>query len=260
MRRERIAANTAWLRTTTAARGVLRYLQSPMCGRTALTADPEDLRDALGLTETPHLTPHYNVPPSRPVAVLREPTGSPERRLELLRWGLVPAWADDVKIAHKLALARVETVATAKVFRDAVRNRRCLVIVNGFFEWRREGKRPSQPFFVRRADDAPFALAGVWERWISRDGEVIESCAIITQPSRPPVETIHDRMPLVLERDAWDRWLDPASMDSHALAALLEPRTPPLEAYAVSPRVNDPSHDDRECLEPARVEQLTLIG
>ena len=236
-----------------------------MCGRTALTADPDDLREAFGLTETPRLTPRYNVPPSQPVAVLRERAphmgmGAPERRLELLRWGLVPAWADDLKIANKLALARVETVATTRSFRDAVRNRRCLVVVSGFFEWRREGKRASQPFFVRRSDGAPFALAAMWERWISRDGEVIESCAIITQPSRHPVDAIHDRMPLVLERETWGRWLDPSPADPHELTALLEPRTPALVAYAVSPRVNDPRHDDPECLQPAKVEQLRLIG
>jgi putative SOS response-associated peptidase YedK len=231
-----------------------------MCGRTALTADPDDLREALGLTETPRLMPHYNVPPSQPLAVVRDAMNASERRLELLRWGLVPAWADDVKIAHRLTLARVETVATTRAFRDAVQRRRCLVVVSGFFEWRREGKRPSQPFFIRRADNAPFALAGVWERWISKDGEIVESCAIITQPARPPVEPIHNRMPLVLERDAWGRWLDPQRMDSNALRALLEPRAPELVAYAVSSRVNDPRHDDPACLEPAKLEQLTLLG
>jgi putative SOS response-associated peptidase YedK len=229
-----------------------------MCGRTALTVAPEDLREALGLSDLPAIAPHYNVPPSQPVAVLREPTSSPERRLELLRWGLVPAWAGSPKIAHKLALARVESVATTRAFSDAVRKRRCLVIVDGFFEWRRDGKRASQPFFVRRADHAPFGLAGVWERWVANDGEVVESCAIITQPSRPPVNVIHDRMPLVLERDAWDRWLDVAPIDTDALAPLLEPRSPALFAFPVSSYVNDPRHDDPQCIEPSMPVQLTL--
>jgi putative SOS response-associated peptidase YedK len=231
-----------------------------MCGRTALTADPDDLREAFALSESPRLEPHYNVPPSRPVAVLREPMDAPERRLELLRWGLIPAWADDPKVAYRLALARAETIASARAFGDAVRKRRCLVIVSGFFEWRRETKRVSLPFFVRRSDEAPLALAAVWERWIAKDGEIVESCAIITQPSRPPVERIHNRMPLVLERDAWRRWLDPAPIDSPALAALLEPRSPPLFAYAVSEHVNNPSHDDAACLRPATSEQLLLLG
>jgi putative SOS response-associated peptidase YedK len=229
-----------------------------MCGRTALTVTPEDLREALGLNDLPVLAPHYNVPPSQAVAVLRGPASSPERRLEPLRWGLVPAWADSAKIAHRLALARVESIATTRAFSDAVRKRRCLVIVDGFFEWRRDGKRGSLPFFVHRADRALFGLAGVWERWVSSDGEIVESCAIITQPSRPPVDAIHDRMPLVLERDAWDRWLDVAPVDADALAPLLQPRSPALLAFPVSPYVNDPRHDDPQCIEPKEPAQLAL--
>jgi putative SOS response-associated peptidase YedK len=231
-----------------------------MCGRTALTVSPEELREALGLNELPELVPHYNVPPSRPVAVLREPTGSQNRRLELVRWGLVPPWAANTRTGHKLALARAESIATTSAFRDAVRKRRCLVIVDGFFEWQRAGKGRSQPFFVRRADRTPFALAGVWERWVARDGEVVESCAIITQPSRPPVDGIHDRMPLVLEREEWDRWLELAPMEPGAIASLLEARAPALVAYPVSRRVNDPRYDDPQCLLPAESEQLTLLS
>jgi putative SOS response-associated peptidase YedK len=230
-----------------------------MCGRTALTADPDDLREAFGLDETPVLAPHYNVPPSQPVAVLRCARGSPRRTIELVRWGLVPPWAESPKVAHKLALARAETITTAPAFRAAVRKRRCLVVVDGFFEWRREGKRPSQPYFVRRPDRSPFALAGVWERWVSRDGEVVESCAIITQPSQAPVDAIHDRMPLVLEREAWDLWLDPAPMEADSLGPLLEPRTPALIAYPVSPYVNDPRHDDPQCVNVAEPAQLRLV-
>lgn len=225
-----------------------------MCGRTALTARPEDLREIFGLDHTPTLAPHYNVPPSQPVAAVRVMRDSPGRRLELLRWGLVPRWAEDAKVGHKLSLARVETIATTPAFREAVRRRRCLVVVDGFFEWKREGKT-SQPFFVRAEGGAPLALAGVWERWTSRDGEVVESCAIVTQPARPPVDAVHDRMPLVLGREAWDRWLDPGLTDIDAIAPLLEPRAPRLVAYAVGTHVNDPRHDDPSCLEPAAREE-----
>jgi putative SOS response-associated peptidase YedK len=222
-----------------------------MCGRTALTASPADLRDAFGLDEEPQLAVHYNVPPSRPVGVLRILRGSSRRRLEALPWGLIPTWAKDPKIGHKLALARAETVASAGAFRDAFRWRRCLVAVDGFYEWQRRGKAPSAPFFVRRSDHRPFALAGLWSRWVSSDGEVIESCAILTQAARPPVEAIHDRMPLVLEPEVWDRWLDPQLTDPAALEALLAPTSPELIAYPVSHYVNDPRHDDPQCLEPA---------
>ncbi len=235
-----------------------------MCGRAALTASPDELRDVFGLDEPPELAPHYNLPPSSPLHVVRVVRGAKGRKLEELRWGLVPPWAKDVKLGHRLVLARAETVATTAAFRDAFRWRRCLVAVDGFYEWRRdpallrlEGRRrpgrkgASLPFFLRRADHKPFALAGLWSRWVSADGEVVESCAIVTQAARPPVDAIHDRMPVLLEREFWGAWLDPATTDAATLMPLLEPRSPDLIAYAVTPYVNDPRHDDPACLEPA---------
>jgi putative SOS response-associated peptidase YedK len=229
-----------------------------MCGRTALSTSPDDLREAFGLDESPPLIPHYNVPPSQPVAVVRVLRNDPGRKMDALRWGLIPAWAKDKKLGHKLTLARIETVATTPAFRDALRRRRCLVVVDGFYEWQRGAgneKKKSQPFFVRRADKAPFALAGVWERWVSSDGEVVESCAVLTQPARPPVDAVHDRMPLVLEREAWDRWLDPALVEANAIAHLIEPASPALVAYPVSSHVNDPRNDDAACLKPLQEEK-----
>jgi putative SOS response-associated peptidase YedK len=233
-----------------------------MCGRTALTANPDDLRDALGLSELPAFGPRYNVPPSRPVAVLRGSPGSAGRRLELLRWGLLPPWAARSRALGKggdrMALARSESILSTPAFRDAVRKRRCLIVVDGFFEWQRDGKRASQPFFVRRADRAPFALAGVWARAVSNDGEVVESCAIVTQAARPPVDAVHGRMPLVLEPDAWEPWLDTALTGETAIAPMLAPRAPALVAYPVHAYVNDPEHDDPRCIEYAEPAQLSL--
>jgi putative SOS response-associated peptidase YedK len=238
-----------------------------MCGRTALTTSPEDLREAFGLAQTPNLVPHYNVPPSQPLAAVRVlrhdrssfPAASGSRTLDFLRWGLVPAWAKDRKLGQKLALARTETAATTPAFRDALRRRRCLVVVDGFYEWKRSAPGRSQPFFVYRPDHAPFALAGLWERWVSTDGEVVESCAILTQPARPPVDAVHDRMPLVVERESYDRWLDPAITDRAAIEAMLAPRSPVLAATRVSPHVNDPRHDDPACMEPEEPVQGTLF-
>ena len=227
-----------------------------MCGRTALTTSPEDLRELFGLDEVPELVPHYNVPPSQPLGVVRVLRGAQGRKMDLVRWGLVPYWADDPAIGHRLALARIETIATTPAFRDVIKRHRCLVAVDGFYEWKREGKKSSHPFFVRRADSAPFALAGVWDRWVSKDGEVIESCAIVTQPARPPVDAVHDRQPLVLEKADWDRWLDPQLTD---VSALLVPRSPELVAYPVSKHVNNPRHDDAACVEPSEPEQRTLF-
>jgi putative SOS response-associated peptidase YedK len=235
-----------------------------MCGRTALTASPEDVRAAFGLDRTPELTPRYNVPPSRPlsvVRVLRGPAASPassRRTLESLRWGLVPRWADDPRIGQRLALARAETVMTTPAFREAIRARRCLVAVDAFYEWQREGKQ-SRPFVVRRPGGQPFALAGIWERWVSHDGEVVESCAILTRPARPPVDAIHDRMPVVLEPEVWDAWLDPSVTDEARITPMLSPRDPELVATEVGPYVNDPRHDDPGCFAAAAPAQRRLF-
>jgi putative SOS response-associated peptidase YedK len=232
-----------------------------MCGRAALTASPDELRDVFGLDEAPEVVPHYNVPPSQPlgvVRVVRSSAGS-ARKLEALRWGLVPPWAKDPKIGHKLALARAETVAHTGAFRDAFLRRRCLVAVDGFYEWKRAGKTASTPFFLRRADHKPFALAGLWSKWVSGDGEVIESCAIVTQAARAPVDAIHDRMPVVLDPVDWSRWLDPDAQTLEALEALLVPRDRDLVGFAVSTYVNDPRHDDAGCLAPPATEQRSLF-
>jgi putative SOS response-associated peptidase YedK len=238
-----------------------------MCGRTALTASPEELREAFGLSEVHSAGVHYNVPPSGHLAVIRALPKA--RRLDPLVWGLVPAWAraEGPKTLKPVALARIETASTSPIFREAVRRRRCLVAVNGFFEWKRhEGEKvkrkgSSEPFFVRTPSGAPFALAGLWERRVSRDGEVLESCAIITQPALAPVDAIHDRMPVVLPEDTWDAWLDPDANDEAAVRQLLVPRSPELIAYPVTPRVNDPRNDDPSCLAPVerRPEQQSIF-
>lgn len=214
-----------------------------MCGRTALTSSPEELREVFGLDEAPAIAPHYNVPPSQLLAAIRTPG-----KLEWLRWGLVPFWAVDPKIGHRLALARAETVCATAAFRDAVRRRRCLVVVSGFYEWQRTAKNTSRPFFVRRADSSPFALAGVWDKWVSADGEVVESCAIVTAPAKPPVDAVHGRMPLVLGQKAWSAWLDRTTSDVGELLAAPPDGLAALVAFPVSPYVNDPRHDDPRCL------------
>jgi putative SOS response-associated peptidase YedK len=224
-----------------------------MCGRTALTATPEDLRAAFGLSEMPELGPRYNIVPSQPIAVIRTPG-----KLELLRWGLVPFWAHDAKMGHKLALARAESVLTTPAFREAIRKRRCLVVVSGFYEWQRAGQKTATPFFVRHSDQPLFALAGVWDRWVSKDGEVVESCAVLTRSARPPLDSIHNRMPVVLQRDVWARWFEGDAIRD--LASLLEPRDSRLVAFSVSSYVNDPKHDDPRCLAKTEPEQGQLFA
>jgi putative SOS response-associated peptidase YedK len=228
-----------------------------MCGRTALSTPPDELREFFQLESAPDLSPRYNIAPTQPIPIIRQAVDRPGRRIELLRWGLVPAGSIGASAGAPLINVRRESLASRPPFREAFRRRRCLVVVDGFFEWRREGKHTNQPYFIHRADKKPFALAGLWEKWVSRDGEVIESCAVVTMPAAPPVDPIHDRMPLVIPAESWSAWLDPHAADPHLLEPLLHPAPPTdLVAEAVSTRVNSPVHDDIECIAPAQHLQL----
>jgi putative SOS response-associated peptidase YedK len=213
-----------------------------MCGRAILTTSPEDLRELFDLHEMPELIPRFNIAPSQPVAVIRQP-----HRLELLRWGLPSAPGGGINV-------RVETVARAPAYRSSFRTRRCLVVVDGFYEWKREGKN-KQPFLIQRPDKKPFALAGIWDSSVSSVGEVIESFAIITRNAAGPVAALHDRMPVILPRSSYASWLDASSMNA---VQLLVPEETELLLRAVSPLVNNPANDDARCLEP-RGEGL-LVG
>jgi putative SOS response-associated peptidase YedK len=231
-----------------------------MCGRTALTASPEELREVFDLAEKPAVVARYNVAPSQPIYVVRRSQhGTGGRSLDALRWGLVPAWAKDPKIGQKLALARVESVTSKPAFRDAVRRHRCLVAVDAFYEWKHDG-HGAHPFVVRRSDGKPFALAAIWDRWVSSEGEVVDTCAILTQPARPPVDAVHDRMPIVLDPKDWNAWLDPSIAPVEAIAPLLRPTAPSLTAYPVSSRVNDPRHDDAACMARSEPAQKDLFA
>jgi putative SOS response-associated peptidase YedK len=216
-----------------------------MCGRATLSTSPAELRELLGLEEMPELMPRYNIAPSQPMAVLREP-----HRLELLRWGLAPRPGT----RHAGINVRVETVAKAPAYRASFRSRRCLVVVDGFFEWRRQGK-VGQPFVLRRPDGKPFAMAGIWDRTVTVDGEVIDACAVITRPATGTAAEVHDRMPLILAPDQYDAWLDTRLHDA---SSLLRPAAIDLVARPVSPAVNSPANDDARCVEP--VEDTLRLG
>ena len=224
-----------------------------MCGRATLTTSPEDLREAFAIDVMPAMPPRFNVAPTQPIAVVRSPGV-----LELLRWGLVPSFADEPGRGPPHVNARAETVRTNPIFRHAFAKQRCVVLVDGFYEWKpigkatigpRGGKHPpkKQPFHLRRADGKPFALAGLWERWRSRSGEVIESCAIVTCAARGVVATLHGRMPVVIEKSELASWMRGSADEAWAL---LTPRDPHLVAHAVSTLVNDAKIDDPRCVDP----------
>lgn len=223
-----------------------------MCGRFTLRAPAHVLAAAFGVAAGANLAPRYNIAPTQPVAAVRgtpAPAGGRSRAFALLRWGLIPAWARDAAIGVRLINARAETVAEKPAFRAAFRARRCLVLADGFYEWQRTagGK---QPWFIHRADDAPFAFAGLWERWSGPDGAAIESCAIVTTRANARLAAIHDRMPAILSPEGADLWLAPDQPPAR-LAALLRPAPDDaLIAHPVGRRVNSPAHDDPACLAP----------
>ena len=222
-----------------------------MCGRFTLTTAPERLASEFSLEAPPALSPRYNAAPGQEIATVWQPPGGGARELRLRRWGLVPRWAKDPSIASRLINARAETAAEKPSFRDALRRRRCLVPADGFFEWAPAARGPKQPYWIARADGAPFAIAGLFERWTAPEGGVLESCTLLTVEANASLRAIHARMPAILPREAWATWLSPDATDAAVLAPLLVPSAgDALVPRAVGLRVNRTDHDDPSCIAP----------
>jgi putative SOS response-associated peptidase YedK len=220
-----------------------------MCGRFTLRARSEVIAAAFGLADIPLLGPRYNVAPTQGVAVVRLDRQTGTRRLDLMRWGLVPSWAGDAVIGNRMINARAETVAEKPGYRQAFKARRCLIAADGFYEWMQLGGR-KQPYHICFKDDRPFAFAGLWEFWQGAAGS-LESCALITGEPNELVRPIHGRMPVILRPEDYDFWLDPGVTDAGMLKELLTPY-PAAEMVAspVSTLVNAPANDRIECLQP----------
>jgi putative SOS response-associated peptidase YedK len=221
-----------------------------MCGRYTLTSSPETVASLFDLTAVPDYLPRYNVAPTQEAPVVRVLERAAGRRLDLVRWGLVPFWADDPSIGNRLINARAETAAEKPAFRDAFKRRRCLVVSDGFYEWKKEagGK---QPYWIHFPDRRPFAFAGLWSRWDKGD-EPLDTFTILTRDAHPGIAAIHPRMPVILERDAWQPWLDPEGHDAAALDELLRGAAGGgLESRRVSRLVNSPANDVPQVLEDA---------
>ena len=219
-----------------------------MCGRFSLSQPAEAIAEVFALTEVLRLEPRYNIAPTQLVAtVLRKPEHS-DRQFQLLRWGLIPSWAKDPAIGARLINARAETVTEKPSFRTAFRHRRCLVVADGFYEWQRQ-ERKKQPFYFRLQDGKPFAFAGLWEHWEAPDGELTESCTILTTAANELLRPIHDRMPVILDRKDYDLWLDPAVQKIEPLQHMLCPyQSEAMVSYAVSTVVNNPANNSPECI------------
>ncbi|OAI41209.1 hypothetical protein AYO40_03625 [Planctomycetaceae bacterium SCGC AG-212-D15] len=223
-----------------------------MCGRFTMRSSKKVLMDTFRLESAPELPLRYNVAPTQPVATVRQSAETSGRELALMRWGLIPAWAKEASVGNRLINARAETVADKPAFRNAFRQRRCLIIADGFYEWCKREKS-KQAYLIHRPDDAPFAFAGLWEKWRDPEGQTVQSCSIITTDANAMMRPLHDRMPVILRRDEYDCWLDPAYHDRHRLLELLRPCPEDgLSLTAVGSRVNNARNEGPECVEPAR--------
>lgn len=223
-----------------------------MCGRFTLTADPAELQAAFPEFTLPaQMSPRFNIAPSQPVAVI---PNDGRNTVDFFAWGLIPSWAKEISIGSKLINARAETLAEKPSFRAAYRRRRCLILADGFYEWRAPSggsKQPKTPYFIHLEGRAPFGMAGLWEIWQAPDGSEIRSCTIITTEPNALMANIHNRMPVILPRTAWQAWLTPAEQRPEVLAPLLRPYpAEQMRAYTVSRQVNSPTYDAADCLSP----------
>ena len=209
----------------------------------------KDLARQFELADYPaSIPPSYNVAPTQRVAAVV--SDGETRKLEMLRWGLIPPWADDPEIGSRMINARSETATEKSSFRKPFRERRCLILADGFYEWQKSSSG-KQPYYIRMEDERPFAFAGLWERW-SREGEEIRTCTILTTEPNDLVKDIHNRMPVILPPEDYALWLDPDIQETDAISPLLKPYSAEeMQAYPVSRSVNSPANDDPRCIEPA---------
>ncbi len=219
-----------------------------MCGRFTLRTPTKTIVEAFDLAGAPDLKPRYNIAPTQQIGAIRLNSETGTRQLSMFRWGLVPSWADDPKIGYRMINARAESVAVKPSFRSAFKKGRCLIVADGFYEWKKTGKN-KQPYFIRLQNDEPFAFAGLSEHW-HRGDQVIGSATIITTEPNELMQGIHDRMPVILSPDDYELWLEP---DFHGQGKLLEMLKPypaeEMEAYPISTLVNNPSNEDAKCIE-----------
>jgi putative SOS response-associated peptidase YedK len=194
------------------------------------------------------LKPRYNIAPTQRAPVVRSDVDG-TRELVEIRWGLIPSWADDRSIGSRMINARIETAAAKPAFRSAMRQRRCLIPADGFYEWQKQG-RDKQPIFVHRSDDEPFAFAGLWEQWRDEEQQPLETFTILTTAASDQLRPLHERMPIILRSENYATWLDLAIGDPATLQPLLMDPPHDLVLQAVGTHVNSVAHDDPSCIAP----------
>jgi putative SOS response-associated peptidase YedK len=239
-----------------------------MCGRFARKSTQQVLADWFGvdLEDMPFFAPTYNAAPQSVQPVLRLNRDSGQREFALLRWGLVPYWANDTKIAYTTINARAEQVATKPAYRDALKKRRCLIPADAFYEWQKLGAKTRQPYAIALKSGEPYAFAGLWERWQPKEPPThtdapvpaLETFTLITTDPNELMEPIHDRMPVLLERSHYDRWLDPGDPSRPPVDLLRPYPADQMTAWKVSDRVGNVRND--KLLDPDQPAQGMLLG
>ena len=218
-----------------------------MCGRLTLRTPTTALTALFSGIQFPQREFRFNICPTQPVLCIRQAKSSQLESVDL-RWGLIPAWTKDTKTGVGLINARSETAATKPSFRDAFQHRRCLIIADGFFEWKKTGST-KQPFYICRKDQQPFCLAGLWESWQNEDQTAIQTCTVLTTSANEFMAPLHDRMPVFLEPNQFERWLDKTSHLADTIQPMMSPlSTDSLQAHPVSTLVNRPGNDSKECI------------
>ncbi len=225
-----------------------------MCGRYTLRHQPKQIAErfeadsAEGFDDFTEV--RYNIAPTQNAPIIRQPE---TRELVNCKWGLIPFWAKDASIGNKLINAKAETLAEKPSFKHALGKRRCLIPADGFYEWQKQGKAPSQPIYVRRKDDGLFAFAGLWEEWKAPDGRRIQSFTIITTEPNALIAQFHHRMAVILRPEEEAFWLDLKNKPADVLPLLRPYDGDDLEAFPVSRAVNSPSANDASLIEPLAV-------
>jgi putative SOS response-associated peptidase YedK len=220
-----------------------------MCGRFAFYSPAEAAAALFGVSTSAEFKPRYNIAPTQDIAAIRncgEGQGD-ERELVALRWGLVPFWAKDPSIGNRMINARAETVAEKPSYRAAFRHRRCVVLADGFYEWRRENNSKT-PYFISLSNGEPFGLAGLWENWTDKQtGESLQTTTLITTEANEFMKPLHHRMPVILQADAADAWLTGSAEPMENAIS----RTPKLKAWPVDRRVNNARNEGEELVRAA---------
>jgi len=222
-----------------------------MCGRFALDANVKTVKAQFHIDEMMDIEPRFNIAPTEEVLTLFH-AGENHLKPVMLYWGLIPFWAKDKTIGQRLINARAETVSQKPAYRAAFKKRRCLVIMSGFFEWRREGER-KQPFYFFQKEEQLLAVAAIWEHWQDNNsGESIHSCCLITTNANELMKPIHNRMPVILDEQTQSLWLD-KEPDRRQLQSILRPYPhQDLACYPVTPKMNNARFKDKQAIEPIK--------